>query len=652
MKSPLEAPEKQIAEETSAKSAGRTDSSGGEPAPAASVIDTSKMSEGKRAALELTEASRDPLDDRGSFASNLFIGRYDFARIHPYPEQSAEDRAAGEEFLGNLKKYLRENIDADEIDRTGEIPQKNIDDLFAMGAFGVKIPKQYGGLGLSQVNYGRAAMLLGSWDANLTALLSAHQSIGVPQPLLLFGTEEQKKKYLPRVARSEISAFALTEWNAGSDPANMSLRADPTEDGSAFIMNGEKLWCTNLIKAGVLVVMAKTAPKIVNGKERKQITAFIVDVDSPGLEITYRCRFMGLRALYNGIVKFTNVRVPRENMIAKEGQGLKVALTTLNTGRLTIPAACVGLTKRLLEICRKWASERVQWGVPIGQHAAIAGKIAEMAGNVFAMEAMTFLTSSLVDRKAGDLRIETAMCKMWATETTWKMADDAMQVRGGRGYETAQSLAGRGEEPIAVERFLRDCRINLIFEGSSEIMRLFIAREALDPHLKVGGAIFNTQLPMSKRAKAVFTSGKFYAGWYPRQWLPGGADKIDNLHSDLQAHVNYAARTSKRLARGLFHAMARFGPKLDRQQLLLSRFVGIATELFAISATCSYAQWLLGQGRPSDEVLSLADYFCRSARTRIDSHFAGTRRNVDKPGYQLTQDLLAGKHEILRRGIV
>jgi hypothetical protein len=361
---------------------------------------------------------------------------------------------------------------------------------------------------------------------------------------------------------------------------------------------------------------------------------------------------MGLRALYNGIVKFTNVRVPRENMIAKEGQGLKVALTTLNTGRLTIPAACVGLTKRLLEICRKWARERVQWGVPIGQHAAIAGKIAEMAGNVFAMEAMTFLTSSLVDRKAGDLRIETAMCKMWATETTWKMADDAMQVRGGRGYETAQSLAGRGEEPIAVERFLRDCRINLIFEGSSEIMRLFIAREALDPHLKVGGAIFNTQLPMSERAKAVFTSGKFYAGWYPRQWLPGGADKSDNLHSDLQAHVNYAARASKRLARGLFHAMARFGPKLDRQQLLLSRFVGIATELFAISATCSYAQSKIESGEAHDEVLSVANYFCRSARSRIDHHFAGARRNVDKRGYQLTQDLLAGKHEILRRGIV
>ena len=639
MKAPLEAPPEQVKAEAGVKERG-------------SVIDTSKMSKGKREALELAEASRDPLDERGSFASNLFIGRYDFDRIYPWPEQSAEDRAAGQQFLADLEKYLKENIDADEIDRTGEIPQKNIDELFAMGAFGVKIPKQYEGLGLSQVNYGRAAMLLGSWDENLTALVSAHQSIGVPQPLLLFGTEEQKKKYLPRVARHEISAFALTEWNAGSDPANMSLRADPSEDGSAFILNGEKLWCTNLIKAGVLVVMARTAPKIVNGKERKQITAFIVDVDSPGLEITYRCRFMGLRALYNGIVKFTNVRVPRENMIAKEGQGLKVALTTLNTGRLTIPAACVGLSKRLLEISRKWASERVQWGVPIGQHSAIAGKIAEMAGNTFAMEAMTFLTSGLVDRKSGDLRIETAMCKMWSTETTWKISDDAMQVRGGRGYETAQSLAGRGEEAIPVERFLRDCRINTIFEGSSEIMRLFIAREALDPHLKVGGAIFNTTLPMTERLKAVFTSGKFYAGWYPRQWFSSGAGKVDNLHRDLQKHLNCAARTSKKLARGLFHAMARFGPKLDREQLLLSRFVGIATELFAISATCSFAQYKIDHGESADEVLSIANYFCNSARARIDNYFAGARRNVDKGGYQLTQELLAGKHSSLREGIV
>ncbi|HEV3409855.1 MAG TPA: acyl-CoA dehydrogenase family protein [Chthoniobacterales bacterium] len=644
MKTPLEAPPEQVKAETGVKETVKE-----APAP---VIDTSKMSKGQREALELAEASRDPLDERGSFASNLFIGRYDFDRIFPYPAQSEEDRVKGEPFLKQLREYLEANVDADEIDRTGEIPQKNIDDLFAMGAFGVKIPTQYGGLGLSQVNYGRAAMLLGSWDANLTALVSAHQSIGVPQPLLLFGTEQQKEKYLPRVARKEISAFALTEWNAGSDPANMSLTATPTEDGSAYILNGEKLWCTNLIKAGVLVVMAKTPPKIVNGKERKQISAFIVDVDSPGLEIAYRCHFMGLRALYNGIVKFKDVRVPRENLIAKEGQGLKVALTTLNTGRLTIPAACVGLSKRLLEICRKWASERVQWGVPIGKHYAIAGKIAEMAGNVFAMEAITFLTSALVDRKAGDLRIETAMCKMWSTEATWRIADEAMQVRGGRGYETAQSLEGRGEPGIPVERFLRDCRINMIFEGSSEIMRLFIAREALDPHLKVGGAIFNTQLPKSQRIKAMFGSGSFYSRWYPKQYAKANPGDLSKLHPQLRPHIQYAAATSKKLARRLFHAMMRFGPKLEREQLLLSRFCGVATELFALSATCSYAQHKIDSGEPAAEILSLADYFCRSAKLRIDHHFAGTAENVDKRAYELTQELIEGKHNALRTGIV
>jgi alkylation response protein AidB-like acyl-CoA dehydrogenase len=642
MKTPLEAPEKQIRAETSGKV----------EKTAASVIDTSKMSEGKRAALELAEASRDPLDDRGSFASNLFIGRYDFDRIHPWPAQSPEDRAAGEDFLHKLESYLRDHVDPDEIDRTGEIPPENFAGLAEIGAFGIKVPQKYGGLGLSQYNYGRAAVLLGSWDGNVAALVSAHQSIGVAQPLLLFGTEEQKQKYLPRVSRGEISAFALTESHAGSDPATMSLRAEPSPDGAEFVLNGEKLWCTNGVKAGVLVVMARTQSKMVNGKERKQITAFIVDVDTPGLKIAYRCRFMGLRALYNAVVTFKDVRVPRENMIAKEGAGLRVALTTLNTGRLTLPAACVGVSKRLLEISRNWAGERVQWGVPIGQHAAIAGKIADMAGNIFTMEAMTFLTSSLLDRKAADLRIETAMCKMWATEMTWKIADDAMQVRGGRGYETAESLAGRGEPPIGVERFLRDCRVNMIFEGSSEIMRLFIAREALDPHLKVGGAIFNTTLPKSERFKAVLGSGKFYAGWYPKQWLPQGAAGLDDVHQTLCQHVNYAAGASKRLARGLFHAMARFGPKLDREQLLLSRFVGIATELFAISATCSYAQWLLGQSKPTDETLAIADYSCRSARLRINHHLAGTSQNVDRRGYQITQDLLAGKHDILRKGIV
>jgi len=181
---------------------------------------------------------------------------------------------------------------------------------------------------------------------------------------------------------------------------------------------------------------------------------------------------------------------------------------------------------------------------------------------------------------------------------------------------------------------------------------LFIAREALDPHLKVGGAIFNTQLPTAERTRAVFKSGKFYASWYPKQWLPASTGDLEKLHADLRPHVRYAASESKRLARGLFHAMARFGPKLDREQLLLSRFVGVATELFAISATCSFAQYKIDRGELAAEILSVANYFCRSAKMRIDHHFAGTSENADRAGYDLTQELLAGKHAMLREGIV
>src|SRR5258706_2008194 len=360
--------------------------------------------------------------------------RLDLERRLPCREQSAEDRDQGDAFLQQLEKFLREQVDPDEIDRTGEIPQKVIDGLAAMGAFGIKISPSYGGLGLSQTNYSRAAMLLASYDGNLTALVSAHQSIGVPQPLIMFGSEEQKRKYLPRVAKGEISAFALTEPGVGSDPATMETRAEPTPDGKYFIINGEKLWCTNGVKAGVIVVMAKTPPKVVNGKERKQVTAFIVEMDMPGVKVVHRCHFMGLRALYNGVVTFKDVLVPRENILLAEGKGLKVALMTLNTGRLTLPAACVGMSKKCLQIVKKWANERVQWGAAIGKHAAIAEKIARIAANTFAMESMTLYTASLVDRdKKADIRLEAAMCKLWGTEVAWQIVDDTMQIRGGRG---------------------------------------------------------------------------------------------------------------------------------------------------------------------------------------------------------------------------
>jgi alkylation response protein AidB-like acyl-CoA dehydrogenase len=498
-------------------------------------------------------------------------------------------------------------------------------------------------------------VLLGSYDANLTALISAHQSIGVPQPLILFGTEEQKRKFLPRVAKGEISAFALTENGVGSDPATMTTRAEPTADGKYFTINGEKLWCTNGVKAGVIVVMAQTPPKVVNGKEKKQVTAFIVEMDTPGVEVTRRCHFMGLRALYNGVVKFTNVVVPRENIIWGEGKGLRVALSTLNTGRLTLPAGCTGAAKRCLKIVKKWANDRVQWGAAIGKHAAIADKIAKMAANTFAMESMTLLVASIVDKdKKADIRLEAAIAKMWGTEEAWRIVDDTMQIRGGRGYETADSLKARGEEPIAVERMMRDCRINTIFEGSSEIMRLFIAREMLDPHLKVSGAVLDSRKPMGERLKAALKAGLFYAGWYPKQWLPFGSGVPAGVPGRLAKHLRYASRASRRLARRLFHAMAVNGPKLEREQVLLGRFVEIGAELFAIAATCSRAA-AIAKSAPEaerDEVLHLADYFCASAELRIKRNFDGLRQNTDRSGYKLAQTVLKNSVKPLEEGIV
>jgi alkylation response protein AidB-like acyl-CoA dehydrogenase len=583
------------------------------------------MSEGERAALEMTEAAREAANSERTFAGGLFFGRYDLAQIYPYPEQTLEDRDQGDAFLEKLEPFLRERVDPDAIDETGEIPQEVIDGLARMGAFGIKIPTAYGGLGLSQTNYCRAAMLLG-----------AHQSIGVPQPLLLFGTEAQKRKYLPRLAAGEISAFALTETAVGSDPARMETHAEP--DGDDFILNGQKVWCTNGTRAGLIVVMAKTPSCIINGKLKPQVTAFIVETNWPGVEIVRRCRFMGLRALYNAVIDFHDVRVPRENILLAEGKGLRVALTTLNTGRLTLPAACVGLSKRCLKISVRWAKERVQWGKPIIEHAAIAGKISEMAADAFAMEAMTLLTAAFVDRGKADLRLESALCKLWATERAWCIANDTMQIRGGRGYETAASLRARGETPDPVERILRDCRINTIFEGSSEIMRLFIAREALDPHLKIGAPALDTRLPWFARGKAAARAAVFYGRWYPSMWLPSAHIGGKEFHPRLRRHLTWCSTAARRLARRLFHQTMRYGPALEKQQLLLGRFVDIGAELFAMSAACVRAQALVDQRHPeAQQSVDLADFFCRASCLRVENSFHAIRHNIDGEAWQIAQ---------------
>ncbi|HEU4879759.1 MAG TPA: acyl-CoA dehydrogenase family protein, partial [Gemmatimonadaceae bacterium] len=550
--------------------------------------------------------------------------------------------------MDKLKAFM-DKLNSDEIDRTGEIPESLVQELRDMGAFGIKIPREYGGLGLSQMSYIRAMELVTSKDGSIVALLSASQSIGVPQPLKLFGTDEQKKRFFPRLAKGAISAFALTEVDAGSDPANMHTTATPTEDGEHFILNGEKLWCTNGTRAELFVVMARTPDVQKHGKTSKRITAFIVDASMPGVEVAHRLRFMGLKAIENGVIRFTNVKVPRENILWGEGKGMKLALITLNTGRLTLPAGCAGAAKQMLRISRTWANERVQWGQPIGKHEAISQKIAKMAATTFAMEAVAEMATALYEKGGYDIRLEAAIAKMYNSEAGWRIIDDTLQIRGGRGYETADSLARRGEKPIAVERAMRDYRINLIFEGSSEIMRLFIAREAVDHHFKMAFDIVKPGSTMKQRLAAMARSTPFYLTWYPSRWVGTGQLKTYGEFGKLATHMRYLEHATRHLGRSIFHAMVRYGPKLERKQAVLFRAVDIGAEVFAMAATCSRAMMLAKNGQK--EAIALADTFCREARLRVDEHFRNFYGPNDQNMYKLAMSVLKGEHAWLEHGI-
>jgi alkylation response protein AidB-like acyl-CoA dehydrogenase len=391
--------------------------------------------------LEVAEAARETKWNKPSFVGQMFMGRLQTELIYPFPEQSAEDRAAGDAILEPLAEFLAEKVDADLIDEQKEIPAEVIDGLREMGLFGIKIPREYGGLEMSQVNYNRIIQMVASHCASTAVLLSAHQSIGVPQPLKMFGTEEQKQKYLPRLAKGELSAFALTEPDVGSDPSSMTTTAVPVDDGEAYLINGKKLWISNGPTAELLIVMART-----NAVEDTpaEITAFVVEGDTPGLSVEHRCDFLGLKGLQNGLLKFEDVKVPAENIVEGKGRGLSLALRTLNTGRLTLPAACGGAMKQALAIACDWANERRQWGAAVGHHEAVANKLASMAADIYAVESLTWLTSAMADKADLDIRLEAALAKLFCSEALWRTADEALQVRGGRGYETAQSLAGRG----------------------------------------------------------------------------------------------------------------------------------------------------------------------------------------------------------------
>ncbi|HOV33045.1 MAG TPA: acyl-CoA dehydrogenase family protein [Candidatus Hydrogenedens sp.] len=602
----------------------------------------------KDAAMELSEESRETEWKFPSFTAEMFRGKFRWDLIHPYPAQSEEDKKIGDELIEKVKEILDKYVDPVEIDKTGVYPKEALEKMKELGLFGMKIGKEYGGLGLSVTNYSRILSFIGSYCQSTITWLSAHQSIGVPEPLKTFGTEEQKKKYLPRVAKNEISAFALTEPDVGSDPARVKTTAALSPDGTYYLLNGVKLWTTNGPDADVIVVMARSGFKEKNGRKIPQITAFIVETDWPGVEVITRCKFMGLKGLSNGMLRFNNVKVPVENVIGKPGMGLKIALTTLNTGRLGVPAAGVGVAKRMLEDAEWWAKNRVQWGRPVGQHQEVAKKIANFAASTFAMQAMVFITCSFADRKNADIRLEAAAAKYFATETGWQIMDELLQVLGGRGYETAESLYNRGERPFFVERVMRDLRVGRIFEGSSEIMHLIMAREAVDTHFSLVMPILKPTKGQKNIVKLLWNAMKFYVTWYPTVWLPASTNfNVKKLNSTNYSHLKYVARTCKKLARRIFHTMGRYQTKLEEEQLILANYVDIGVDLFVMASCLSYAEYLLNKNPEDQSPQDLADLFCKNARQRIANNFRAVGKNHNYMFRKIGDRLLDGKYRWL-----
>ncbi|WNI28899.1 acyl-CoA dehydrogenase family protein [Streptomyces sp. ITFR-6] len=612
---------------------------------------TPKVSE--REARQVAEDARERDWHKPGFAKELFLGRFRLDLIHPHPLPAGEDVRRGEEFLSRLREFCDSRVDGALIEREARIPDEVVNGLKELGALGMKIDVKYGGLGLTQVYYNKALALAGSASPAIGALLSAHQSIGVPQPLKTFGSQEQKDTFLPRLARTDISAFLLTEPDVGSDPARLATSAVP--DGSDYVLDGVKLWTTNGVVADLLVVMARV-PK--SEGHKGGITAFVVEADSPGITVENRNAFMGLRGLENGVTRFHQVRVPAANRIGPEGAGLKIALTTLNTGRLSLPAMCVGSGKWCLKIAREWSAVREQWGRPVARHEAVGSKISFIAATTFALEAVVDLASQMADEDRNDIRIEAALAKLLGSEMGCLMADELVQIRGGRGFETAESLAARGERAVPAEQMLRDMRINRIFEGSTEIMHLLIAREAVDAHLKVAGDIIDPDKPLSAKAKAGANAAGFYARWLPKLvagpgQLPGTYPEFNPPgHADLSGHLRYVERSSRKLARSTFYAMSRWQGRMETKQGFLGRIVDIGAELFAMSAACVRAELLRTGDDHGREAYQLADAFCHQSRVRVEELFTRLWSNTDELDRRVVEGVLSGTYTWLEEGII
>jgi alkylation response protein AidB-like acyl-CoA dehydrogenase len=615
--------------------------------------------------LEKIEEARERISGH-SFMAGLFGGRPDFALLLP-PDESPEERDIGVAYCRRIETFLRQHVDPDEIERTAKIPEAVLRGLFEIGAFGMKIPKQYGGLGFSYTNYGRVLTLMASWSNVLALTVAVPQSIGIAMPILLFGNEEQKQQYLPLVAREAISAFALTEPVTGSDAANIRTEAVLDRTGTHFIVNGEKLWCTNGPLARYVTLIARVPAKRVSldtrqlwtpvregdGVEDSVHTAFILDMATPGIRIRQRCQFEGCRGIENAHLTLADVRIPAADVIGEIGKGLKYALTILNVGRaISIPAICLGMAKQAWQPTLDRAHTRITFQKPLGERQTQRMRIGRMAANLFTMDALAQLVWRLADQKSFDIRIEAAIAKMVCSEGAIQFLKDAQIIFGGMGYETADSKRHRGQPAFPIEQLVRDAEMYRIGEGATDILRPFVAREGLSPHLDRAKRYFDEQLGPIRRVYEWLKLVWFYVPWYVRQWKTQTlSDRPEMRHARVRAMLKYAERASRRLARVIFYAMVRHREALRDDQGRQNRIEAVGEDLLAIAATALHAE---SQERAGGDATGwvLAEECFRQARLRIDQAIHGLIRNDDQDATRLGGRVLSGGFPWLSDGIV
>ncbi|MGE5711398.1 MAG: acyl-CoA dehydrogenase family protein [Nitrospira sp.] len=606
--------------------------------------------------VAVAETARDKASYDG-FLAGLFEAnvRWELFTSIGIPETSPSALS----FIERFKSAII-TLDPDRVDREGELPEPVLKTLAELGAFGIKIPKRFGGQEFTQSEYQKVAVLCGSVDASLTVLLSAAQSIGVPEPLRLFGTEAQKAKYLPRLARGEISGFALTEKHVGCDIAKVetyAVRVAENGKTAGYRLSGDKFFITNSAKqdgeflSSMLVVIARIVDRpdeLQDPHAQKRYGAFIVETQWPGCSVT-RLRFEGVRGIYNGAPTFTNVYVPIENRLGSEDDGLRIALATLTVGRLTLPAACLGGLKQCLSVMRWWGRTRVQWNKPIGEHSLIGEKLCRAAVYTLALEAVMAFCGAWANKK-GDLRLESAAAKIIGSEWYWEVVNDLFQVRGGRGFMTVESQRKSGEQGIPVMRMLRDARINLVWEGTSEILRIWMAREALSPYIEKGIAFL--QGSSSQRAEASL----YYTRMALRSCLPplhlGDASAL--FGKDNAQWVRFIESCSRSLTRATLAATLRHRQSLHHKQLLLRHLVDDSLLLFPMAATLWYASQPEMRLKPG--IRELATYFCQDMQEKLYPAPSPTTRirghKKDKSVFNLARKIMQGEYAWLEEGIV